>query len=294
VPDVSIVIVNYNTFTLTCQCIQSILDKTQYISYEIILVDNASKECDAQLFKDKFPEIVLIKNSENSGYAKGSNLGIAVAKGEYILLLNSDIELINNAVYEAYQFMKNDRKIGAMSGRLLYPDGKVQGVTGRFPSITSELRELLRLNKVLTQEQRATYYLGSEFDHETSIEADWVWGAFFMFPKEILNQFPENKLQEDFFMYCEDVQWCWYIRKMGYKIMYSPNPVAYHYISGSSQLSEEEKARKKTIPNMVTLLRKERGYFYTLVLYLIKALHELTVKNGSLEKAFFYLKISLM
>jgi GT2 family glycosyltransferase len=292
--DVSIVIVNYNTFALTCQCIQSILDKTQHVSYEIILVDNGSKECDPQLFKDKFPKIILIKNPENSGFARGNNLGIAAAKGEYILLLNSDTELINNAVYEAYQFMKSDEKIGAMSGRLLYPDGKTQSVTGRFPSITSELRELLRLNKRFTQEQRATYYLGSEFDHETIMEADWVWGAFFMFPKKILSQFPQNKLQEDFFMYCEDIQWCWHIKKIGYKIMYSPNPAAYHYVSSSSQLNEEEKAQKKIIPNLVALLRKEKGYFYTLVLYLIKALHQLTIKNGSLKKAFFYLKISLL
>jgi GT2 family glycosyltransferase len=292
--DVSIIIVNYNTYALTCQCIQSVIDKTQHINYEIILVDNASKECDAQLFKDKFPEITLIKNPENSGFAKGNNLGISQAKGKYILLLNSDTELINNAVYEAYQVMKSDATIGVLSGKLLYPDGKVQGVTGRFPTITAEIRELLRLNKGFTQEQRANYYLGSEFDYETPIEADWVWGAFFLFPKEILAQFPKNKLHEDFFMYCEDIQWCWHIKKLGYKVVYSPKPVAYHYISSSSQLNEEEKAKKKTIPNLVTLLRKEKGYFYTLALYFIKALHQLTIRGGSMNKALFYVKISLL
>lgn len=289
--DISVIIVNYNTFKLTSQCIQSIIDKTHDVSYEIILVDNASKECDADLFKQKFPEITLIKSTENGGFAKGNNLGIEKAKGNYILLLNSDTELINNAIWEGWQVMLTDEKIGVLSGKLLYPDGRVQGVAGKFPSIKTEIRELLRLNKLLTPEQRAIYYLGSEFNYETSIEADWVWGAFFLFPKQILSQFPEGKFQEDFFMYCEDIQWCWHIKNLNYKVFYSPQPVAYHYISGSSNVNEEEKAIKKITPNFVTLLRKQKGYMYTFCFYLVKSVHLLTLRNKKdAQKAFFYLK----
>src|SRR5690349_21603761 len=100
--DVSIVIINYNTFELTCKCIASIIEKTRQVSYEIILVDNASVECKADLFLEKYPQIVLIKNSHNQGFAGGNNTGILAARGQVILLLNSDTELVNNAVDLAF------------------------------------------------------------------------------------------------------------------------------------------------------------------------------------------------
>lgn len=292
--DISVVIVNYNTFTLTCQCIESIIQKTQNISYEIILVDNASAECDADLFKQKFPQITLIKSPENGGFAKGNNLGIARAKGEYILLLNSDTELINNALYESVMVMRVNPKVGVMSGKLLYPDGRVQGVAGRLPSLKMELQELFRLNKSLTPAQRATYYLGNEFDYQTEIKAGWVWGAFFVFPANILQKFPQNKLQDDFFMYGEDLQWCWYIKNLGYEILYSPKPVAYHYISASSKVTEEEKALKKSLPNLVLLMRKQKGYFYTIFYFLVQAIHLLTLRNKKdAKKAIVIFKMAL-
>ena len=97
---VSIIIINYNTFELTSQCIASVEEQTKGIAYEIILVDNASKECSPQQFTAKFPTIHLIESSVNLGFAGGNNLGIAAAQGDVILLLNSDTKLINNAVLE--------------------------------------------------------------------------------------------------------------------------------------------------------------------------------------------------
>ena len=93
----SIIIINYNTFTLTSNCIQSIHDQLKEVDYEIILVDNASVECDPYLFKNKYPSINLVTSNTNTGFAGGNNLGLQHATGKYILLLNSDTELINNA-----------------------------------------------------------------------------------------------------------------------------------------------------------------------------------------------------
>src|SRR5437763_942905 len=96
----SIIIINYNTFELTCNCIESVIQYTTTIPYEIILVDNASTECDAELFKKRFPQIKLVKNPENNGFAKGNNLGIKHAEGDAILLLNSDTYLkVNSDTY---------------------------------------------------------------------------------------------------------------------------------------------------------------------------------------------------
>src|ERR1700679_2214851 len=95
--ELSIIIINYNTFGLTCNCIQSIYDKLTDVEYEIVLVDNASVECDPNLFKEKFSGITLVINPVNTGFTGGNNTGIEYSKGEYLLLLNSDTELINNA-----------------------------------------------------------------------------------------------------------------------------------------------------------------------------------------------------
>lgn len=231
--DVSIVIVNYNTFELTCNCIQSVLDKTKDLRYEVILVDNASHECDPEDFKTRFPSIVLIKSSENGGFAKGNNLGIEVSKGKYVLLLNSDTELINNSVKITFNYLEKHLNVGVVSAQLQYPDGVIQAVCQRFPSIKYQLIELLRLHKLVSKTKAGDMLLGAFFDHNQQAQVDWVWGAYFMFPKQILQQLPQKKLADNFFMYLEDMQWCFEISKLGYEVHYEPAAKVTHFMGGS-------------------------------------------------------------
>ena len=121
----SIIIINYNTFALTCNCIASIKEKLVGVDYEIILVDNASVECDANLFVDKFPFINLIKSPVNTGFTGGNNMGVAAAGGEYLLLLNSDTELINNAPKICLDHLQLHKEVGIATCQFLYPDGKI-------------------------------------------------------------------------------------------------------------------------------------------------------------------------
>jgi GT2 family glycosyltransferase len=232
--DVSVIIVHYNTPDLTRQCIESIIEKTEGIDYEIIVVDNASTVHDAAELGEAFPAIRLIKSGQNLGFAGGNNLGIKFAKGKYILLLNSDTVLINNAIALSFRYMEGHRKAGVVSAQLLYPDGRVQSVCQRFPSITYSLVELFRIQKFLSKEQRGKLLLGSFFDHQSSAKADWVWGTFFMFPRHLLESLPGKRLDDRYFMYAEDMQWCLDIRKLGYEIHYFPDAKVYHYMGGSS------------------------------------------------------------
>lgn len=294
---VSIVIINYNTYQLTTNCIKSVIDKTEGVSYEIIVVDNASTECDAELFLKQYPTINLIKSITNVGFAGGNNLGILHAKGEYVLLLNSDAELVNNALAEAYNVIKEDSSIGVLSCCLLYPNGTIQAQAGRFPSIQRELRELLRINKLLNKQARTNYYLGTECDYMHPIEADWVWGAFFMFRKNDLAYFPNNLLHNTFFMYGEDLQWCYHFKKvLGKKILYHPAPQIIHYIGGSDKDIEKgfERYCKKMLPNEFKWMSMVKGKAYTRLHYFIKGLHYLTISNkNSKEKAKVYLRIGV-
>ncbi len=296
-PKISIIIINYNTYDLTCQCIESIYRNEKETDYEIILVDNASNECDPEKFKRQFPDIILIKSNKNLGFAGGNNIGIQQANGGYILLLNSDTELLNNAISIAYHTIKSDNSIGILSGQLQYPNGELQSVTGRFPSIKRELRELLRLNNTFNQKQRARYYLGTEWDYTQPTESDWVWGAFFMFRKSDLNHFPNHLLHNTFFMYGEDVQWCYHFKKVvGKRIIYTPEPKVIHYIGGSDNNKTEpfERYKQKMLPNEYKWLCMVKGLLYARTYYFIKSLVYFSLRGkDNLNKGTLYSKIAI-
>ena len=229
---VSIIIVNYNTFGLTSRCIQSIMHFVNDLAYEIILVDNNSTDTDPNAFTEQFPFVRLIKSQTNLGFAKGNNVGIAAASGDYILLLNSDTELVHDAVSVVYQFLETHRNIAVASARLEYPNGTVQHNCQRFPSIRVKLFELFRLQKLFPK-TGSRILLGSFFGHHEIIYPDWVWGTFFMFKKELLQRLPNNKLADDFFMYVEDMQWCFEFRKLGLEIAFVPQAKVIHHMSAS-------------------------------------------------------------
>jgi GT2 family glycosyltransferase len=243
--DVSIIIINYNTFQLTCDCIRSVIAFTEQLEYEVILVDNASSECPPELFLTYFPDLVLIKNEHNLGFAKGNNLGISYAKGRNVLLLNSDTLLTNNVVLPCSHYLDLNPSIGVVTAQLIFPDGKIQSSCQRFPHFKYNLLELLRVQKFFPS-YGGRLLLGPFFDYESNCKVDWVWGAFFMFPRRILEQLPDKKLFDGFFMYGEDMWWCWDIRSIGLDTMYLALGPVIHLMgsSGGDKKSEMQKNRQ--------------------------------------------------
>ncbi len=231
--DVSIIIINYNTFELTVNCIQSIYTTTKNIQYEIILVDNASTETNPDIFKEKFPDIILVKSKNNVGFSKGNNLGITKAKGKVFLLLNSDTIIKNNTIKTAYDYLLSDSKNGALTVKVIYPNEKVQSVCQRFPSVKYQFIELFRIHKLFSKKKQGEILLGPFFQYNTIIEVDWIWGTFFMLKKEVILEMPNKILNDVFFMYVEDMQWCIDIKQIGYKIKYIPHVEIVHYMGGS-------------------------------------------------------------
>jgi GT2 family glycosyltransferase len=226
---VSIIILNYNTFDLTCQCISSIYEYTKNIDFEIIVVDNASTVDDPDKFLELFPKIKLVKNTENRGFAGGCNDGIKVAKGDTILLLNSDTKLLNDAISITYDFLNTHPNVGIVTCRLENEDGSPQNNCYHFPSISKTLIELLRLQKFFPKSNLKKTLYGYFFDYDNIAYPDYIWGAFFMFPKKLLNIFPKQLLPETFWMYFEDMEWCWLARQAGYEIAFVPNGKVLHY-----------------------------------------------------------------
>ena len=267
----SIIIINYNTFTLTCNCIQSIYDKLIAVTYEIVLVDNASVECDPYLFKQKFPNINLVVSAVNSGFTGGNNLGVINAKGEYLLLLNSDTALINNAPKICLDYLLAHKNVGMTTCQLLYPDGKIQYNCRRFRTIGWELLEIFPFYKLLSKPKREALMLHHYFDHQSEMDCDWVWGAFMLFPASIIQQLPEKKLSDDFFMYCEDTLWCWDFKQLGYAIHFLPQAKVMHVHKGSVSKDKWLKIRTTSIRNHAKFMHKFypdwRWYVFAAIYY---------------------------
>lgn len=229
---VSIIVVNYNTFETTVNCLQSILDFVKGVSFEIVLVDNNSTDVNPQKFKERFPDIKLVISPTNVGFAKGNNLGLSKSGGEYILLLNSDTLLTDDAVTIVHEFLKSQEKVAVATARLQYPDGRVQHNCQRFPSISARLFEVLRLQKIF-QQWGGKILFGPFFNYNSIAYPDWVWGTFFFFKRNLLIQLTDNKLPDDFFMYGEDVQWCYEFKRLGYSIAFVPHATVTHLMGKS-------------------------------------------------------------
>src|SRR4030095_13500552 len=273
--DVSIIIITYNEAHLTSECIRSVIEYTKGIKYEIILVDNASTKYDPQQFLMEFPGIKLVKSPVNGGFARGNNLGMANTTGEYILLLNNDTILKENSIAKCLDHLKKSVGTGVVSCRMKYPDNTVQYTARKFKSISWELLDLFRfIPTLMPYKKRSRLMLGKYFRHAENVECDWVIGAFFMFPREILNQLPGKKLDDRFFMYGEDQLWCEQIKKLGYRIIFYAGTTIIHISSGSTELKKQLALRKLIMKNELEIMRLRKGkgmyYFLFAIIYGIK------------------------
>lgn len=262
---VSIIIVNYNTFEITCNCIKSVIENTKKVSYEIILVDNASPNDKPDEFIKLFPQIQLIKSTVNGGFAKGNNLGIFKAKGTHILLLNSDTILTEDSISIAYHKYISLGDVGALSIRLIYPDGKLQHTGRKFRSIKNELLDIARpILYCLSYEQRSRLMMNQYFKCDYNTYTDWVSGAFFMFDANILTKLPQNKLDERFFMYGEDQLWCYQFTQLGYKNYYLSETTIIHIHAASTSAEKQLKLLKLFLDLELKIIeyRYGKGLYY--------------------------------
>jgi GT2 family glycosyltransferase len=273
--DVSIVIINYNTFTITSDCIRSVIQFTSGCSYEIILVDNASVECDAENFLKEFPQLTLVKSEVNGGFAHGNNLGIQRAAGDYILLLNSDTILREDSICKCLGYMKAHTGAGVAGCRMVFPNGVIQYTARKFRSIKWELLDLFRfIPMMMPYKKRSRLMLGKYFKCDEDTGCDWVSGAFLMFGKKILDQLPGHKLDERFFMYGEDQLWCEQIKKLGYQVVFYSGTTIVHLGSASTDIRKQIGLRKRMMKHELEImhLRKGMGLYYCIfaIIYTLK------------------------
>lgn len=283
---ISIIIINFNTFETTSQCITSIIEHTT-CEYEIVLVDNASTECNPELFKLKFPTIKLVKSQFNSGFAAGNNLGISESSGEVLLLLNSDTILTEDAISKTLHYLELHNEIGVIGCRMSYPDNSLQFTARRFRSIWWELLDIFRfILWLIPYKQRAKLMLGKYFNSDFNTSCDWLNGAFFMFRKDILSKLPNQKLDERFFMYGEDHLWCWQIQQLGYMNFFLSETSIVHISGGSSSLEKQLKLRDTMKKHELEIMKLRKGSGLYFILFSILFETKERVRNSIKQVVF--------
>lgn len=227
--DCSVIIVSYNSAQFVPQCLDSILKNTFGINYEIIVVDNYSNDGTAELVQSKFSDKVkLLRQNQNRGFAAGCNYGISFSKGKYILLLNPDTLLKGNAIGEMVRFLEERFAVGIAGCKVLNSDGTLQlPCRRRFPDAKSSFFKLFGLSSLFPKNSIISAYEMADIDAGSPHEVDAVSGSFLMFRRELLDSV--GYLDEDFFIFGEDLDFCYRAKMHGWRIMYNSNAEIVHY-----------------------------------------------------------------
>jgi hypothetical protein len=231
--DVSIIIVNWNTKDKLNDCLNSIYRQAPKLTYEVIVVDNASDDGSAEMVKREFPEAILLQNDENRGFAAANNVGMAVAQGRYILLLNSDTIVLDNAIGQVVSFADLHPESAVVGCKVLNPDGTLQWTCFMFPSLLNMLLSSTYLYKLFPRSK----FFGREqmtwWDRNDAREVDVVTGCFMLVRREAIEQI--GLLDERFFMYGEETDWCYRFRQAGWKVIFTPAVEIIHLGGESSK-----------------------------------------------------------
>lgn len=221
----SIIVVHFETPDYTSQCLHSIYANPPTAPFEILLIDNGSSDGSLGMLEEEFPSVRAIRIGENVGFARANNLGLNNARGEYVLLLNSDTRIVNGSLDRLLNRLKSNPEIGAVGPKQFDGDGKLQLSWGQFPTFISEaLRQLLHY-RLSINDQAVRGYL--EEKYAGSSRVDWVSGSCLMARKKALEAI--GYLDPHFFMYFEDIDLCRRLERTGWKVHYDSDTTIVHY-----------------------------------------------------------------
>ena len=265
--DLSTIVLSWNTAALLADCLRTIPDGARDLTYEVIVVDNASTDGSADLVTAEFPDVKLIRNRENVGFTRGNNQGMAASSGRYVLLLNSDTLVKPQALTRLVAFMDQQAEAGAVCPRLLLSDGKPQAFAfGGDPSIGYLIKR--GLNRLLLSRPIHDW-------RTTQIQAvDWVSGACLLVRRTVIDQV--GGLDENIFMYFEDADWCRRIRQAGWQVMFNPQIEIVHL--GGQSLKQNPVARRGYYRSLDYYYGKHFGPIARLILRLTLLPYRLMVR----------------
>lgn len=277
-PDLSVVIVNWNTADYLRRCLVSIsrclandapanTDRRPQI--EVIVVDNASKDGSAEMVQREFPWVKLVANQANAGYAAGNNQGIKLSSGRYLLLLNPDTVVPCGALRRLVEYMDDHPEAGVVGVRLLNPDGTVQPSCRSFPEPAYLIYETLGLARLFRKSRRFAAYRMGWFDHNSEMEVDQPMGSALAVRREVFEDI--GLFDEQFPLFFNEVDLCYRAKLKGWKVVFTPTVEIVHYGGrGTSQV--RLKALWESHRSLVRFYRKHYRSRISLVVYLLVVL----------------------
>ncbi len=261
-PDVSVVVVSFNTCRVLEACLRS-LAASEGVRLEVFVVDNASTDGSAEMVAREFPEVSVLRNSENHGFAAANNLAIARSRGRHVLLLNPDTLVTPQTVATLARFLDAHPDVGVTGPRVLNGDGTLQSCGYWYPTLVREIRQSRSANRILS------LVLGDEVqdpDPTRPTPVDWVDGCCLMIRRETIDQI--GLLDEQYFLYAEELDWCRSARKAGWNIVTCPVAEMVH-LRGQSTDQVKEAALARLVETRLRYYRKQDGLATAILVSLV-------------------------
>jgi GT2 family glycosyltransferase len=243
--DLSIIIVNYETYDLTKQTIKSVITQEQPFNYDIYLVDNGSTDGSIERLQEDFLKeskdgmIKFILNPENRGFAHANNLALKKTHSKYVLLLNSDTLVLDNCLEASLNYMETHQDTGTLGCKVVLPDNTLDKACRRsFPDFYVSFYRMIGLSRLFPKSKRFGRYNLTYLDEDETYEVDCVVGAFMLVRQKTIEEV--GLLDETFFMYGEDIDWCYRIKAANWKIIYFSDAKIIHY-KGASYSKKQNK-----------------------------------------------------
>lgn len=250
--DLSVVTVSYNTRELLRACLASIISTLPpTISYELSVVDNASADGSAAMVRQDFSEVRLVCNADNRGFAAASNQGLQQSMGRYLLLLNPDTVVRAGALESMLRVLEERVAVGAVGPRLVFPDGDFQHSAFTFPTLPMIFLDFFPLHHRLLDSRLNGRYPREWYQRGEPFPIDHPLGAALMVKRTVMEEV--GLLDEGFFMYCEEIDWCLRIKQAGWQILCCPQAEVIHHVGESTSQSKDE---------MYVELHKSRYFLY--------------------------------
>lgn len=264
----SIIIVNFKTKDLLRECLDSIQED---FKYEIIVIDNNSQDGSVGMLKKNYElritnyELKIIENKENQGFAKAVNQGFKIVQGEYIVLLNPDTRIKKGDLKECLSHLEENSKIGILGCQLINTDGSIQASFGNFPSLITEFFQAFFLFKFFPFGRFIPFSFLSKHLFKKPHLVDWVGGGFMLFRKKVLDKI--GGLDENFFMYFEDIDFCQRAKRAGWKIIYWPEIKILHHHMQSAKKDITQAWWQET-ESLIYYFKKYKKNLFVLKLFL--------------------------
>lgn len=253
----SIIIVSWNVKDDLLRCLSSLKENPPPVPFEQIVIDNMSSDGTPNIVRQEYPEVTVIENQENKGFAKANNQGIKQSSGEYILLLNPDTIVRPNSLGTLVKFLDNNPDVGACGPKLLNANGSAQASVRQFPTFRGVLygHTICRLFGLFRSQHRK--WMMKDFSYDRQMDVDQIMGAAMMVRRSVIDKV--GFMDENFFMYFEEIDLCYRIKEAGWRIVFLPSAVITHL--GGRSSSQVPLKRIMMLTSLIAFFRKHRGRF---------------------------------